>query len=109
SVIFIARLLLANRPPLRVQEGGQGASACRRSVEVEDRLACMEAFPDPIGKCALSELAASGHLGDQLDLDAGAERYLGHAEGAPGVGSAVAEGLDQQLRGPVRDQMLLGE
>src|SRR5712691_13315990 len=53
--------------------------------------------------------AASGHFGDQLDLDAGAERYLRHTERAAGVGSAVAEDLDQQLRGPVGDQMLLGE
>src|SRR5207245_3793945 len=51
--------------------------------------------------------AASGHFGDQLDLDAGAERYLRHTDRASGDGCAVGGDLDQQLRGPVGDTLLL--
>ena len=50
----------------------------------------------------------SGHLGNQLDLDAGAHRDLRHAEGAAGMGAALAEHLAQQLGAAVGHQVLFG-
>jgi len=49
----------------------------------------------------------SGDFGDQLDLHAGAQRNLRHAERAAGVLAGVAEDLDEQFRGAVGHQVLL--
>ena len=52
---------------------------------------------------------AQRDFGDQLDLDAGAQRDLRHAERAARMRALVAEHLGQQLGAAVGHQMLLGE
>src|SRR5664280_2421189 len=46
---------------------------------------------------------------DELDLDAGAERKLGDAEGAARMRALFGEDLAEQLRAAVGDEMVLGE
>src|ERR1700682_1499388 len=61
--------------------------------------------------CARSALAASAlsHFGDQLDLDARAERNLRDAEGRARMLAALAENVGEQLGCAVGHEMLLGE
>ena len=50
-----------------------------------------------------------GGLGDQLDLDAGAERQLGDAVGAARMRAALGEDFAEQLGAAVGDQVVLDE
>ncbi len=64
------------------------------------------------GICAA--LAAPGMQGsadfsDQVDLDAGAQRNLRHAEGRAGMLAGVAENFAEQFGGAIGDQVVLGE
>ncbi len=45
-------------------------------------------------------------LGDKLDFDAAAKRYLSHAEGASCVNAVFSEYLFQEFAGSIGDKML---
>ena len=63
------------------------------------------------GRCAKrrARCRRSCDLGDQLDLDAGAERQLGHAVGAARMRALLGEDLAEQLGAAVGDEVVLGE
>ena len=53
--------------------------------------------------------ASAFDLDDALDLDRGAERQRGHADGGAGVPALVAEHPDDEVGGAVGDEVMLGE